>query len=210
MPLPSMMRPRGALDAVEALEQMGQLVGGNAAAGVAHRDSRRGVAVGRRMLDRDLALERELERVRDQIEDDLLPHVAVDVDRLAAAAGNRRPGAARPSRRRNGSCWRVRRSSAARSTRLKDGLDASGLDAREIEQRVDELEQPQAVAVGDGEQRSGASAARPASGFGQHVLERARASSVSGVRNSWLTLEKNVVLARSISASASARRRSSS
>ena len=35
-------------------------------------------------------------------------------------------------------------------------------------------------------------------------------SSVSGVRNSWLTLEKNAVLARSISASASARRRSSS
>ncbi|MNN27016.1 hypothetical protein D3C81_1405380 [compost metagenome] len=34
--------------------------------------------------------------------------------------------------------------------------------------------------------------------------------SVSGVRNSWLIFEKNVVLARSISASASARRRSSS
>ena len=33
---------------------------------------------------------------------------------------------------------------------------------------------------------------------------------VSGVRNSWLTLEKNAVFARSISASASARRRSSS
>ncbi len=35
-------------------------------------------------------------------------------------------------------------------------------------------------------------------------------NSVSGVRNSWLTFEKNAVLARSISASASARRRSSS
>ncbi len=34
--------------------------------------------------------------------------------------------------------------------------------------------------------------------------------SVSGVRNSWLTLEKNTVLARSIAASASARLRSSS
>ena len=34
--------------------------------------------------------------------------------------------------------------------------------------------------------------------------------SVSGVRNSWLTLEKNAVFARSISASASARCRSSS
>ena len=33
---------------------------------------------------------------------------------------------------------------------------------------------------------------------------------VNGVRNSWLTLEKNAVFARSISASASARRRSSS
>jgi hypothetical protein len=34
--------------------------------------------------------------------------------------------------------------------------------------------------------------------------------SVSGVRNSWLTLLKNAVFARSSSASASARRRSSS
>ena len=33
---------------------------------------------------------------------------------------------------------------------------------------------------------------------------------VSGVRNSWLTFEKNAVFARSSSASASARRRSSS
>ena len=32
--------------------------------------------------DRDLALERELEGIGDQIEDDLLPHLAVDVDGL--------------------------------------------------------------------------------------------------------------------------------
>ena len=32
--------------------------------------------------DGDLALERELERVREQVQDDLLPHVAIDVDRF--------------------------------------------------------------------------------------------------------------------------------
>ena len=32
--------------------------------------------------DADRALERELERVREQVEDDLLPHLAIDVDRL--------------------------------------------------------------------------------------------------------------------------------
>ena len=40
----------------------------------------------RRSVDRDRALERELERVRQQVEDDLLPHVAIDEDGLAAAA----------------------------------------------------------------------------------------------------------------------------
>ena len=38
----------------------------------------------------DLALEGELERVRQQVEHDLLPHLAIDVDRLAARLRNRR------------------------------------------------------------------------------------------------------------------------
>ena len=43
--------------------------------------ARRGRRATRRVT-RDLALEGELERVGEQVEDDLLPHVAIDVDRL--------------------------------------------------------------------------------------------------------------------------------
>ena len=82
--------------------------------------------------------------------------------------------------------------SAARSVGSYDGLDAARLDAREVEQRVDQLEQAQAVAVDDGErlavrrrQASGPRASRSSSG---------PSMSVSGVRNSWLTLLKNVGL----------------
>ena len=93
--------------------------------------------------------------------------------------------------------------------RLEAGLDAARLDAREIQQRIDQLQQAQAVAVGGLEPvaLSGRTAADAASFSTSSSGPSIR---VSGVRNSWLTLEKNVVLARSISASASARRRSSS
>ena len=79
---------------------------------LARRDADAGVAdhqVDRRrrrsaQLDGDRALEGELEGVRQQVEDDLLPHVAVDVDGLAgrrAAHVERQPAPARwPSGRR--------------------------------------------------------------------------------------------------------------
>ena len=92
--------------------------------------------------------------------------------------------------------------------RLVDRPDPAGLDAGEVEQGVDQLQQPQAVAMGDLQPlamprgRAPSGAARTSS-TGPSIR-------VSGVRNSWLTLEKKAVLARSSSASASARRRSSS
>ena len=43
-------------------------------------------------LNGDFALEGELERVGEKVEDDLLPHVAVDIDRRRQAAGNRCAG----------------------------------------------------------------------------------------------------------------------
>ena len=85
-----------ALDPVEALEQPRQLGRGDADAGVARRSARpRGLRSAER--DRDPALEGELEGVGEQVEDDLLPHVAVDVDRLGRAAGSR-PRSASPAR----------------------------------------------------------------------------------------------------------------
>ena len=85
-----------ALDPVEALEEARQLGRGDADAGVAHRelDAAPSAAPQR---DRDLALEGELEGVGEQVQDDLLPHLAVDVDRLGRAAGSR-PSSASPAR----------------------------------------------------------------------------------------------------------------
>ena len=74
--------PAGAFDAAEALEQMRQLFGRDARAGVMHADLSV-AAVGRGLnSDADLALEGELEGVGEQVENDLFPHVAIDIDRL--------------------------------------------------------------------------------------------------------------------------------
>ena len=83
-----------------------------------------------------------------------------------------------------------------------------GLDPGEVQQGVDEPLEPQPVAVDDLQplplgRRQRPSVSARASSTGPSI-------SVSGVRNSWLTFEKKAVLARSSSASASARRRSSS
>ena len=71
----------GVLDAVEPLEQPRHLGGGHADPGVGDGDHR--VAVRRRRTPHgDRAVEGELQRVGEQVEDHLLPHVAVDVDRF--------------------------------------------------------------------------------------------------------------------------------
>ena len=81
-----------ALDAMEALEQVRQLFRRYAGAGIAHRDLDR-LAVGRRPdFYGDFAIERELQRIGQKVEDDLLPHVAVDIGRRRQAAGNRCAG----------------------------------------------------------------------------------------------------------------------
>ncbi len=69
------------LDAVEPLEHARQVRFGDTDAGI--RDAQLHAVAGRAQFDRDLPLERELERVREQIQDDLLPHVAIDVDGFA-------------------------------------------------------------------------------------------------------------------------------
>ena len=91
--------------------------------------------------------------------------------------------------------------------RLVGRLHPARLDAREIEQRVGELQETQCRCD---ERGRAAGVERLESGIrhGEFELEILRSGpsiKVSGVRNSWLTLEKNAVLARSISASASAR-----
>ena len=98
------------------------------------------MTVARPKLDSNLTLERELERVRQKIQDDLLPHVTIDVHRL----GKRRaihdqfePG---PFHRRSEHAgefrgeWRQVRWFITR-------IHPSRLDAGEIQQRVHEAEQ---------------------------------------------------------------------
>jgi hypothetical protein len=68
--------PARVLDAVKAFEQARDVLGRDARARVAHAQLDARSALTQR--DRDLAFERELERVRQQVQADLLPHVAVD------------------------------------------------------------------------------------------------------------------------------------
>ena len=78
---PLVRAPARVLDAVEPLEDAVDLLGRNADARVAHRPAprRRPRAASD---DGNLALEGELERVGQEVEDDLLPHLTVDVDGL--------------------------------------------------------------------------------------------------------------------------------
>ena len=108
MPEPSCVRPSRAVDAMEALEQARQLVLGHADAGV--RDSQHGaVAVARAGVSETPPSKRELERVREQVEDDLFPHVAIDVTRGSSSGvavdGEAR---ARPAPSPSGTCSRGR------------------------------------------------------------------------------------------------------
>src|SRR5262245_20710542 len=85
------------------------------------------------------AFEREFERVRDQVQNNLLPHLAVYVDRF----GERRA----VNDEFKSSAFDCGSEDAGQIgcefgqvNWFIDGLDMPGLDAREIEQRVDKLE----------------------------------------------------------------------
>ncbi len=134
------------LDAVEPLEHARQVRFGNTDAGI--RDSQLDAVAGRAQFDRDLAFERELERVREQIQDDLLPHVAIDVDGFAQRIAGDDQGETGLFDRRPEDAGEL-----GRELREVGGfivrVDAAGLDAREIQQRVDEPQKPESVTVRD-------------------------------------------------------------
>ena len=68
-----------AADAVEPLEHPGQLVVGDADTGVVHGQRHMTVVVAKGHVD--TAMNRVLDRIGQQVEDDLLPHVDVDRER---------------------------------------------------------------------------------------------------------------------------------
>ena len=136
--------PLGVLDAVEALEQPRHFMGGNAGACIAHDEF--GGAARLTQRDGDLAFEGELEGVGQQVEDDLFPHRAVHEHRLAQARAidaqfqpGLLAGRAEVAGQIGGEFGKV--------DWLEGGADATGLDARELQQAVHQPLQAQAVAV---------------------------------------------------------------
>ena len=96
--------------------------------------------------DLDFALEGELERVRQQIEDDLLPLRAIDADRLGkrrAVDDELHPGAFDERVERARELGRQR----GQIGRLERELQAPRLDAGEIEQAVHQPQQPHAASM---------------------------------------------------------------
>ena len=194
MPVPSCVRPRGALDAVEALEEARQL---------ARRGCRCrcrapcsidapsvGGAAGRRVISPS---KRELEGVGEQVEDDLLPHVAIDVDRLGS--GGQSTSSARPARSMaERKIAREVGGEAPRGRSARRCACTRPASMREKSSRVlTSLQQPQAVAVDDVEllaRRAGqpARSASAASSSGPEHQRQRRAELVADVgeeRRSW-------------------------
>src|SRR6185436_17553834 len=82
-----------ALNAVETLEDVRQIAFRDPDSGVGDPELHRATYRTKGNLDR--AFERELECIGEQVEDDLLPHVAIDVDgvgELLAVGDEREPG----------------------------------------------------------------------------------------------------------------------
>src|SRR4029077_6153681 len=93
--------------AVKAVEQLGELLGGDADAGVADRQDGLPIAAAERHLD--LPFEGELEGVGEQVEDDLLPQVAIDEDRLVERLDRQREAEAGLVDRRLEGAWQLPR-----------------------------------------------------------------------------------------------------
>ena len=96
--------------------------------------------------DGDGAFEGELQGVGEQVQHHLLPHLAVQIHRLVqrrAVHGERQAGPVDRRPEHAGQFSGNRRPVGG----LESGLHSPGLDAREVQQGVDQLGQPQAVAV---------------------------------------------------------------
>jgi hypothetical protein len=138
--------PLRLLDPMKAIEDMRQLVRGNAHAGVAHPQL--GVPVLPMQGNLDLALQGELEGIGDQVEHQLFPLRRIHVDRLgqrravddephAGLFDQRMEGAGQFARQRG----KVGRHEAQRK--------ASRVDARDVEQAVHQAQQANAVSMHD-------------------------------------------------------------
>ena len=141
----ALVRPRlRPLHPVEALEEVRQLVCGDAAAGVADPEERRVPLLPHAHLHR--AREGELERVGQEVEHHPFPHVAVDVHGL----GQRRSVDLEPQPRAVEGGPEARREVTGELCEIRGpegGVRAPRLEARELEERVDQALQAERVPV---------------------------------------------------------------
>ena len=134
------------LNTMEAFEKTRQFVFRYADTGVADRQCRKSIHCAQGNCY--LAFEGELERIGEKIKDDLLPHIAIDVDGPGqGGAVDDQPKARMLARRTEiagklgGECSQI--------YGLVGNLRTACFDAGEIKQRVDKLQQPKRVAMGD-------------------------------------------------------------
>ena len=137
-------------DAEEALEQARQLLGGNANTRVAYAQLYIRGAVGSTHRDADFADEGELQGIRKQVQDHLFPQVAIDVHLHAirqrrAIDHETQTGHLDRRAERAGQVGGERRE----IDRLVRCVDTTGFNAREVQQRIGQLQQTLGVAFGD-------------------------------------------------------------
>ena len=130
-------------DSAEPFEDVRKLCRGDADAGIAHRAGHLLLVTGDADADRSgLGV---LDRVGDQVPHDLLPQVRIDVGHRAALAVDleHEPGIGRERRER------VDTPGCQGTDIDRRGVEAEsfGIDAGEVEQRVDELEQSLAASM---------------------------------------------------------------
>src|ERR1700742_868666 len=90
--------------------------------------------------ERDAATQCELERVREQIEDDFLPHFAIDVDGLAKRVALHVVDQVGSLHGRAKGACKIASQNIEVGCFVGD-FDSTCLDAREVEQCVDEFQQ---------------------------------------------------------------------
>ncbi len=131
---------------MEALEDVRHVLGGDADTGIGDPQHRLAASGGQGQPHR--AGHGVLQRVAQQVEHYLLPHLPVHVGRFGERRAIHLEGQAGPLERGPEHAAQVG-GERGQVDRLEVAMAAAGLDAGEIEQRVDQLAQPKPVPVDD-------------------------------------------------------------
>src|SRR5437660_158128 len=162
--------PSRAFHAVESLENARKLFPGYAGPGVSHRKLYSVSSPAD--ANYNASLKREFESIGEKIQHDLLPHVAVYVHSFRNGLAFNRKCQPRLLHRRSEDAADLL-SERAQVDRLIHRLEAPGLDAREVKKRVDELQEPESIAVCD-DQLFMLVGAQTLSALRQYLFERAQ------------------------------------